>query len=93
MCARQWPSGRGVIKEVAAPVRSTVADLALLGKPSGRVIRIVCTLKILQMATDTSGDGQIVVPVGMALRALHADMCARQRKSGFRVIELGRLPC
>lgn len=93
MSARQWPSSRGVVERSCVPVRSTVADLALLRKPGCSVIRIVCTLKILQMATDTSGDGQVVVSVGMALRALHADMRSRQGESGLRVIELGRLPC
>lgn len=93
MRACQRPSGRGVIEGSAAPVRGGVADLALLGESSCRVIRIVGTLKILQVATDTRGGGEVVVAVGMALRALHAHVCARQRKPGFRVIELSRLPC
>lgn len=92
MSARQWPSGRGVVERSCVPVRSSVTDLALLRKPGCGVIRIVCTLKILQMATDTCRDGQIVVPVSMALRAQHADMCPRQGESRLRVIELGRLP-
>jgi|SRR6476646_8388884 len=92
MSARQRPTGRCVVEGGTVPIRSRVANLALLGKPGCGVIRIVCTLKILQMATDASGDGQIVVPVGMALRALHADMRPRQGESRLRVIELGRLP-
>ena len=92
MGACQRPSGRGVIEGSAAPVRGGVAHLALLREPSGRVIRIVGTLKILQVATDTGGGGEVVVTVGMALRALHADMGTRQREPGFRVIELSRLP-
>jgi len=82
-----------VVEGSCIPVRSSVTDLALLRKPGCGVIRIVCTLKILQMATDTRGGGQIVVPVGMALRTLHADMRPRQGESRLRVIELGWLPC
>jgi hypothetical protein len=77
----QWPSSRSVVEGSTAPVRSSVTDLALLRKSGRGVIRIVGTLKILQVATDTRGDGQIVVPVRMALRALHADVCPRQGKS------------
>jgi hypothetical protein len=93
MRARQRPSGRGVIEGGPAPVRRSVADLALLRKPGRGMIGIVGTLKILQVAADARGDGQVIVPVGMALRALHADVCPRQREAGFGVIELGRLPC
>ena len=92
MSARQRPTGRRVVEGGTAPIRSSVTDLALLRKPGCGVIRIVCTLKILQMAADTRGDGQTVVPVGVALRALHADVCPRQGESRLRVIELGRLP-
>jgi hypothetical protein len=78
MRACQRPSGRGVIEGSAAPVRRGVADLALLGESSGRVIRIVGTLKILQVATDACGGGEVVVTVRMALRALYAGMCPCQ---------------
>lgn len=47
MGARQRPSGRGVIEGGPAPVRRSVADLALLRKPGSGVIGIVGTLKIL----------------------------------------------
>ena len=80
---RQGPPGGRVIEGSGVPVRRGMADLALLWESGRGVVRITCILKVLQMATDTSGRGQIVVAVRVALRALHAGMRAREREARF----------
>ena len=77
MSARQRPPGRCVVEGGTVPIGSRVTDLALLRKPGCGVIRIVGTLKILQVAANTCGGGKTVIAIGMALRALHAHVCAR----------------
>ena len=90
--ARKRPSGRCVIERCRIPVRRRMANLALLRETGRRVVGVVRALKVFQMAANASRAAQIVVPVGMALRARHADMRSCERESGLGVIEGRRLP-
>ncbi len=92
MGARQGPSRGSVIEGCGAPVRRVMADLALLRESGRGVVRVVCILKILQMATDTFGRAQVVIPVGVALRALHLQVRPGEREGSLRMIERSRLP-
>ena len=56
------------------------------------MIRIIRALKIFHVAAYASGDGDVVVIIDVALRALHAGVGTGQGKSRGRVIELGRHP-
>ena len=76
-----------VVERRRGPRRSVMADVALLGQVGGNVVRVVCTLKVFEVATDAGGAGQVVIVVGMALTALHIGMGAGERPSGSRVIE------
>ena len=89
---RQRPSGGRVIERCRIPVRGRMADLALLRKTGGRVVRVVRVLEILQMAADASRAGQVVVSVRVALRTRHADMGSSERETSLGVIESCRLP-
>lgn len=92
MSAGQRPSSRRVIERRRVPVRGRMANLALLREAGRRVVRIVRALEVFQMAADASRAAQVVVPVGMALRARHADMRSREREASLGVIETRRLP-
>jgi len=56
------------------------------------VIRIGRSLKVFQVTGDTGSRGQVVISVGVALRALHLRVRTSQRKRCLGVIETGRLP-
>jgi hypothetical protein len=90
--ARQRPASRCVIERCRIPVRRRMANLALLREASRRVVRVIRTLEVFQMAADARRAAQVVVPVSMAQRTRHADMRPRQRESGLGVIESRRLP-
>ena len=90
--ARQRPASGCVIERCRIPVRGGMADLALLRETSRCVVGVVRALEVFQMAADASHAGQVVVPVGMALRTRHADMRPRKREAGLGVIETRRLP-
>ena len=92
MGSGQGPAGRGVIERSGSPVTGAMAHFALLRQSGRNVIRVRRTLVILQVATHAGGGSQVVVAVGVALRALHADMRASERESRLRVIEGSRLP-
>ena len=69
----------------------------MTGRTGGRhvrldVIRIGRPLKILQVATDTSGVRQVEIVIGVALRTLQAGMCAGEWKPNQVVVKCRRLP-
>jgi hydrogenase maturation factor len=64
----------------------------LLGQSAGRVIRIGRSLEVFQVTGYARSRGQVVISVGVALRALHLRMRTRQRKRRPGMIETGRLP-
>ena len=92
MSAGQRPSSRRVIERRRVPVRGRMTNLALLREAGRRVVRIVRALEVFQVAADASRAAQVVVPVGMALSARHADMRSREREASLGVIESRRLP-
>ena len=69
-----------------------MANIALLRKSPGHVIRIRCARIVLQMATDTRGRRQIVVSALVAISALQLQVPTRQREAALGMIERGRLP-
>jgi hypothetical protein len=83
----QGPTRGCMIKCCRRPRRCVVANLALLGEARRDVIRVVGSLKILQMATHASSVRDVVVAIYVALSALHAGVCARQGETSFRMIE------
>ena len=92
--AGEREAGGRMIEGGRRPGGRRVALLASLREARGNVIRIRRALEILQVAADTSriGAGQVVVAIHMALRALHAAVCAAQREARGRVIEGGARP-
>jgi hypothetical protein len=80
--------GRGL------PGRRVVAGLASLGESAGHVIGIRGALKVLQVARNAGGAGQVVVVVDVAVGALprRHGMSAGQGEIDHRVIEGGRRP-
>ena len=84
-----------MIERRRLPGRGAMANLASLRKPCLHVIGIGRTLKIFQVARHTSGGGQVVVVVGVAIRALPRwhGVHSSEREVHQRVIERRRLPC
>ena len=82
-----------MIEGCRVPIRSRVADLALLREPGGRMVRIVRSLEIVQMAADAGRAGQVVVSIRVALRTCHADVRPGKREAGLGMIKSRRLPC
>lgn len=70
MEASKRPTRSRVIESSRSPVGSAVAHFTLLRETRGNVIRVVCSLEILEMATDARGDGDVEVSIDVALRAL-----------------------
>jgi hypothetical protein len=69
-----------------------VANFALLREPRRRVIGIVRSLEILQVATDAGCVRNIVIAVDVTLAALNTRVRSRQWKSGLGVIEIRGRP-
>lgn len=59
-----------MIETCRTPRRRTVTDFALLRETGGNMVRVVRSLKIIQVAANAGRIGNVVVPVGMALAAL-----------------------
>jgi len=91
--AREWPAGARVIECRRRPRGCVVTDFTLLREACRHVIRIVGSLEILQVARDASRGRQIVIPIHMALRALHARVSSSQRETRLRMIKRRRHPC
>ena len=81
-----------MIESCRVPVRGRMANLALLWEPGRRVVRIVRSLEIIQMAADAGRAGQVVIPVSVALRTGDADVRSGERETCLGVIESRRLP-
>ena len=63
------------------PVGRGVTNFALLREARRHVIGIVCSLKILQVATHASRVRDVVIAVHVTLAALHTRVRARKRES------------
>jgi len=74
------------------PCRRVVANFALLRESRRRVIGIVRSLEILQVATDAGCVRNIVIAVDVTLAALNTRVRSRQWKSGLGVIEIRGRP-
>jgi hypothetical protein len=59
-----------VIEFGRSPVGGAVAHFTLLREARANVIWVVRSLEILEVATDTRGDGDVVVSIDVALSAL-----------------------
>ena len=66
-----------------------MAAFTSLRHSSLHVVGIGRALKVLQVAGDTCGIGQVVISVDVALRTLQRDMRPGQREAGLVVIECG----
>ncbi len=66
-----------------------MALLTGLRESRADVVRIRRSLEVLQVATDAGrvGGGQVVVPIHVALYALHAGVRAGQREPSGRMVE------
>src|ERR1700750_2023023 len=91
--ARQWKTGFRVIEVRRLPGRGRMTNLALLRDPSCRVIRIVRSLKLLQMTRNARRRRDVVVSIRVALCAGNLRVCAGQGEGRFRMIKCGWLPC
>jgi hypothetical protein len=89
---RQGEARVVVIKSCLGPGRRVVANVALLRKSNGCVVRIVRILKISQVARHACCFRQTVVGVNVALAALQRSVRASKRPTGGRVIERRRRP-
>jgi hypothetical protein len=87
MRARQREAGVVVIKGGRAPGGRVVAHVTLLREADRNMVRVLCVLKICQVAADACRIADVVVPIDVALAALHARMCTGQRPTSGRVIE------
>ena len=94
MGASQRESGFGVIEVRRRPGYRRVASLASLRESLLRVVRIICFLKILQVARDAGSLSQVVVVVNVAIgaRARRHSMCTCQGKPSQRMIKAGIQP-
>ena len=72
-----------MIEDGRGPVRRTVADFTLLRETASDVVRVICPLVILQVATDAGSGTQVVVAVRVALPALHLYVSSRKRETRF----------
>ena len=92
MRSRQREAGGRVVKGRARPGGGVVTLLAGLGEARLYVVRLRGALEILEVATHTSRvrGGQGIVPVHVALRALHGGVRSRQGEACAVVIE-GRI--
>jgi len=92
MKTSERPTGCCVIEGGRSPVRGAVTHFTLLRDSGGDVIRVVRSLKIFPMATHARGVADVVVPVDVALSALHLGVRSSERKRGLRVVERCWLP-
>ena len=83
-----------VIELRRLPGVGAVAELAALGKALLHVVRIRRALEVLQVARHARGLRDVVVVIDVAIGASprRHGVLAGKWESGFRVIELGRLP-
>ncbi len=90
MRSRQSEIHERVVESRRLPRDSRVALRAVRGEVSRYVIGVRRSLKILQVAADTGGAGQIVVVVNVAIDALSRrnGVSASQRESYRTVIEV-----
>jgi hypothetical protein len=82
----------GMIETSGLPGGGRMADFALLRHASRDVIRIRCSLEILDVTGNAGGRRQVVIPVSVALVALKLRVSTRKRKANRIVIETRRLP-
>jgi len=92
MLSGQREACGGVIEGGIGPRNRAVASGAGCRNAGLLVIGIVGAVVVLDVAGGTILGGEVVVSVGMALRALQSGMCSGQRKSDQVVIERCRLP-
>jgi len=92
VCPNQRKDRVVVVERCRLPRRCAVANLALLRKTAGYVIRIRRTLVILHVAADAGRVGQTIVAIDVAIATLHLQMKSRQRKAAFGMVERRRLP-
>jgi hypothetical protein len=94
MGASQRESGFGVIEVRRRPGYRRVASLTSLRESLLRVVRIICFLKILQVARDAGSLSQVVVVVNVAIgaRARRHSMCTCQGKPSQCMIKAGIQP-
>lgn len=76
-----------VVERSRRPRCSAMTNVALLRESRGHVVRVRRSLEILQMTVDASPARQVVVAVGVTLRALHVSMRAGQGPAGGGVVE------
>lgn len=69
-----------------------MAEFTLLRESGRGVTWIRGPVEVLQVTTDASAGGEVVVPIDVALSAGHFDVRTGQRECGFRVIKGGRCP-
>lgn len=69
-----------------------MAHLALLRQPGSSVVRIGRSLEVFQVTGNAGSRGQVVISVGVALRALHLRVRASQRECRLGMIERSWLP-
>jgi len=90
--AREGKPGAVVIEGRIAPCRGVMTGLATGRKLCLPMVGISGAVVVLHVAGRTSRTGQVVVSVGMTLRALQPGVPAGERKAHGVVIEAGRLP-
>ena len=83
MEASKGPTGGRVIESSRSPVCGAVAHFALLREARCDVIRIVGSLEIFKMATDARRDRDVVIPIDVALSALHLGVGSSERERGL----------
>ena len=90
----QREAGLRVVKARRRPTAGGVAHLASLREVLLRVVGIVRSLVVLQVARDARGIGDVVVVIGVAIGALarRHGVQAGQRERGLRVDKIRRLP-
>lgn len=76
-----------VIERGTRPRRGVVAGIAGLGKTARYVVRVCRALEIFEVAGDTSGAGEPVISVHVALRALQRAMRPGKSESCGSVVE------
>ena len=74
------------------PGRRAMAAFTSLRHSSLHVVGIGRSLKVLQVARDARGVGQVVISVDMTLRALQRDVRPGQRETRLAMIESGVRP-
>ena len=92
VCACQREA-RGIVIECRrSPVRRGVALRAIMVEVPRDVVRVRRPVEVRRMALIAIGVHQLVVPVGVACRALHGNMRTCQREARSTMIERRRVP-